>query len=152
VGFQDRMKEKPKNCATSNILPPLPTFVIAPPLRCHHHELGSPRVICGELATRQRKSAHWFDIRYFCERHATATDAPIAGDQFFRLVRFNLDVLLAGCSIAHNIAHTEALQRLEAAIAAAGGIVDVEWVRSTFGRYSPAPARGVPLVRRSTPE
>jgi hypothetical protein len=135
------MKEKPRISRRSNTLPPVPTFTISPAMRCFHCEASSPRVICGELATRRRRGEFWFDDSFFCDAHARPTDEPISGECIFHRFRFNADIIIAGCSLKPDLAYDEALRRLEAAIAAVGGILDVQMCGKQFGRYSPASER-----------
>ena len=129
--------QKKRNDSTQASPPPtLPTFVLSPAMRCYHHDRNSRRIICGELATHRRRGKFWFDDAFFCPQHALEDDEPIEGDLIFRRFRFNVDVILAGASLWPDVARSEALQRLEAAIASVGGILDVQQVGTAYGRSS----------------
>ncbi len=110
-------------------------FGTCPPLRCCAQVDGRPGRVCGELATAKRPSTHWFDARFFCDKHRSPSDEPIAGDQVVRRVRLTCDVLLAGVTSSAPGAQAEAVARLEAAVRAIGGVLEVDRVHSTFGRY-----------------
>jgi hypothetical protein len=120
----------------------VPAFVVCPVLRCYRVTMNSPRVVCGELARWRELGRHWFDDSFFCDQHRNATDVPVVDDVAIRRVRITADVFLAGTNIRAPQAQAEAVARLERAVAAAGGILDVQGVLSTVGRIRPAAALG----------
>jgi hypothetical protein len=144
------MNDKPKSSAPISSDPPVTRFIVAPAMRCYHHEPNARRMICGELATKRRRGQFWFDDSFFCDQHAQPGDEPIAGDCIFHRFRFNCDIIIAGCSLDPVMAYDEALRRLEAAIASVGGIIDVQQVGKAFGLYSPSPGLGETNGRRGS--
>jgi hypothetical protein len=126
--------------ARASLRPNLPEFMIAPAPRCFHHEQNEIRTICGELATHVRKGTWWFDDQYFCDAHCQPGDELVAGDRVCLRLEFTVKVVLSGTSVSPILSRVEAMARLEAAIAAAGGLLDVESVRSAIGRYKPTSA------------
>jgi hypothetical protein len=79
---------------------------------------------------------------FFCAVHSQAGDEPLTDDVPFRLVSVTLDVRLAGVNHVPGFAHAEALGRLERAIAAAGGVINLHTVRSQLARLEPQLAIG----------
>jgi hypothetical protein len=125
----------------------VPAFGITPSPRCFTIVEGPPRRKCGEHATRRRAGNQWFADTFHCTQHAEPTDLELAGECIVRRVRVTCDVLLAGVDERQGIAQTEAVARVEAAIAAAGGVLDVKMVTSQIGRYpASGGAQGVPTV------
>ena len=120
----------------------VPRCTIAPPLRCCARLEQHPRRICGELARWKRPGNYWFATQFFCDAHRETSDLAIAGERIFRRVRITCDVLMAGVDVNPPIAQTEALARLEQAVQAAGGLLDVEAVRSSVVKWTPPPAAG----------
>lgn len=118
----------------------VPTFVLCPTLRCYHVEGKSPRIVCGALARWREPGEHWFNDSFFCDLHRGPNDLVVDGDVVVRRVRITADVFLAGTNIRSPQAQTEAVARLERAVAAAGGILDVHGVLSSVGRIRPAAA------------
>jgi hypothetical protein len=111
-----------------------PQFSIVPPLRCCEVVNSPYPEFCGELAVVRRPgSTYWFD-EFFCRAHSTPADVPIADNQAFRRVHLVVDVYFAACSVSPAVAQTEAVGRLELAVRDAGGLVNVQAVRSTVGR------------------
>jgi hypothetical protein len=82
-----------------------------------------------------RRGNAWFSDTFHCDEHAEATDSPVAGDFVIRRARVTCDVLLAGVDERQGAAQVEAVARLAAAVAAAGGVLDVKMVTSQIGRY-----------------
>ncbi len=120
----------------------VPRCALAPPLRCCQRVGSSPARICGELARWQRPGNYWFATEYFCDEHRAPTDTEIAGERIFRRVRVTCDVLFAAVDVNAPIAQTEALARLEQAVQAAGGVLDVERVISNVVKWEPQPGQG----------
>jgi hypothetical protein len=114
----------------------VPAVSIVPPLRCYFRPelLGAP--ICGHFAHWMRPGNHWFDPEYFCDEHRGPIDVLAPAEHVFRRVRLELHVLLSAAALNVTPAHTEALARLEAAVRAAGGVLDVQGVRSMVVRSS----------------
>lgn len=117
----------------------VPLAAIAPPLRCFEHDRSDRHVICGDAAYWRRPGSHWFDDQYFCDVHREPFDVPIVGECVVRRVRVMVDVLLSGASMTAPFAQTEALRRLERAVAAAGGLLDVKGIHSAVVRYGAPP-------------
>lgn len=113
----------------------VPAFAVTPPPRCFTAVGPSPEQKCGELATRRRRGNRWFSDTFHCPQHADSTDVPIGGEFVVRRVRVSCDVLLAGVDERQGPAQTEAVARLAAAVAAAGGVLDVKIAASQIGRY-----------------
>lgn len=110
--------------------PNVPTCSIAPPPRCHYRDELHPGYVCGELATCVRPGRDWFNPEYFCDRHKQPADVPIPAEHVFRRVVLEVKVLFAGTHINAPIAQAEAVARLERAVVAIGGLVEVEGARS----------------------
>jgi hypothetical protein len=138
------MKNADQIYAESSALARVPAFSVKPPARCMTEVEPSAHQKCGELATVIRRGGKWFADSFHCSKHREPTDLAIAGDYMVRRVRVTCDVLLAGVDDREGICKAEAAARLAAAVAAAGGVLDVKMVTSQIGRYSsPAGASGV---------
>lgn len=125
----------------SSPLSHVPAVAIAPPARCYFRLGDSSSTICGNFARWLRPGNHWFDPEYFCDLHRASSDIAIPSEWVFRRVRFELEVLITAAALNPSPAHTEALARLDAAVKAAGGVLDVHGVRSSVVRACPqAPA------------
>jgi hypothetical protein len=74
-------------------------------------------------------------VGFFCELHRQPGDVPIAPPFIFRRVAVTLEVLFAGTSSNATLAQIEAVSRLEQAVQAAGGVINLHSARSTVGRY-----------------
>lgn len=120
----------------------VPAFAVSPTLRCYHVEGNSIRFVCGAPARWREPGQHWFGDSFFCDVHRKPTDVLVEADVAIRRVRITCDVFLAGTNIRAPQAQAEAVARLERAIAAAGGILDVHGVLSTVGRIRAAAAPG----------
>ena len=114
-----------------------PLVLICPPMRCHQAIGGRPRLWCGDPASWQRPGNAMFPTAYFCEAHHQSSDIPLPAELTFRRVRVQLDVILCGTSAARGEAQAEAVARLEAAIAALGGVVSLQTVSSAWVRARP---------------
>jgi hypothetical protein len=79
---------------------------------------------------------------FACSVHALRGDEPITDEAIFRLVSVTMEVRLCGAGESPGMAHAEALSRLEEAIAAAGGVINLHACRSLLARAEPQPARG----------
>lgn len=79
---------------------------------------------------------------FFCAEHSQPGDEPVTDDVVFRLVSITLDVRLCGVSHVPGFAHAEALARLERAIEAAGGVINLHACRSQLARLEPQLAIG----------
>lgn len=117
-------------------------FTVVPPLRCFYQLEDSLSDVCGALARWQRVCGDGAICAYFCDEHASPTDTPIAGAQLVRRVTVTLDVSFAGASLVPALARRDALARLEAAVRAAGGLINLHAVYDAVGRFEPpAPRR-----------
>ncbi|PYQ83143.1 MAG: hypothetical protein DMG02_34170 [Acidobacteria bacterium] len=116
---------------------------MCPPLRCYAQVGSSRYAICGELARWRRPGAHWFDDKFVCDAHREPSDVAIAGEIAVRRVRVELEVFVAGASRDAPFAQSEALARISAAVIQAGGVVDVQRVRSAFVAYPATATSGL---------
>ncbi len=121
----------------ADTLPHLPACTYAPPLRCGHRDESPERQVCGAVAMRFRPGPNWFTPEYFCQDHSRAEDLGIPTAHIFRRVRVTVDVLFAGTSMEGPAAHAEAVARLERAVTAAGGLLEVDRVRSAMVKSMP---------------
>lgn len=129
----------------------VPAVSIAPPLRCYFRPKIPGAPICGEFAHWMRPGNHWFDPEYFCDQHREPIDVLVPAEHVFRRVRFELQVLVSAAALNVTPAHTEALARLEAAVRAAGGVLDVQAVRSVVVRSSAQARAGLPFAAQIAP-
>lgn len=122
----------------------VPTFSVIPSLRCYQLDLESPFRVCGGIATVMRPMVLKDAGGFFCARHARPGDLPISPDALFRRVCLIVEIQLAGISLLRAIAHAEAVERIERAVTAAGGVLNWHSVLSTVGRASlpAAPPQG----------
>jgi hypothetical protein len=120
----------------------LPSFPSSPPIRCQQILGNSPSTFCGKLARWEWLVAAGDCKYYFCDQHKHATDVPIATPAILRRIVIECRVAVLGVSVVPALAHAEALARLEAAVAALGGGLDVDRVTSALGRCAPSPAPG----------
>jgi hypothetical protein len=109
-------------------------------------------VFCGAPATSKRPGSQWFAEQFFCAAHAQPIDVPIAGERVFRRVRLSADVLFAAVDANPPMAQAEALERLERAIEAVGGLLDVSRVTSGFVRWTPPAGRSARPTAAGDPE
>ena len=123
-------------------LPNYPVCSIRPPPRCSARQDVVGPLICGELAGWLRRGNKLFEDLYFCDAHAEPSDVVIPACLVVRRVRLEIHVLFAGVGASAVEAHVEAVARLETAIAAAGGCLQVDRVMSALVRYGPLPAVG----------
>ena len=84
---------------------------------------------------------------FFCDAHRRGDNVPIAPTAPYRRVRLTVEVLMGGASWMPSAAHLEAVARLERAVDAVGGWLDVKLVTSTIGCPSRAAVRRAPPVR-----
>ena len=129
------MEKTDRKTAGSSEIARVPAFGVTPPPRCFTTLEGSPPRKCGELATRHRVGNSWFGDSFHCDDHAEQSDVDISDEFVIRLVRVTCDVLLAGVDEHQGIAQAEAVDRLERAVVAAGGVLDVKIATSSIGRY-----------------
>lgn len=112
-----------------------PTFYVRPRLRCHQ-ELGPPRVVfCASPARWLRSTLRDRYLGYFCDEHRLPSDVPVPDEFYFRRVRLVAEVTFAGVSLDPDWAEQEAVEQLQDAVAAAGGLVGTCVARSVVGRY-----------------
>lgn len=129
----------------------LEQFTLVPKLRCFERVGGRDGSICGHPARWMRPDTAICVGGYFCDTHRKVGDLPIAADAPFRRVRLTVDVLMSGASWSAPIAHSEALGRLDRAVRAVGGWLDVKLVTSTIGRASPSAVRRAPPADHGEP-
>lgn len=77
------------------------------------------------------------EAAFFCDECRRDGDEPIADSAVFRRVSVNLVVYLSATSLVPRLAQTEAVARLERAIEAAGGVVNLLQVSSAAGSLAP---------------
>ena len=130
----------------------VPGVAIAPPPRCFSRGIDRCGPVCGELASHMRRGRDWFNTEYFCGQHAAPGDEPIPPEHIFRRVRVFCDVYFAGVAVSAPVSHTEAVARLEAAVRAAGGAIEVHEVRSHVVQSAPQTGPGLALTGRFDPE
>ena len=122
----------------------LPAFTVCPTVRCTRRLGDEAYQVCGQPATHVVRGKWWFEDRGFCAACAPETAEPLPADLAVRRVRLTLEVYVAGTHGSAPAAQQEALAHVQAALEAAGAIVEVLEARSTFGRYPapvPVPAR-----------
>ena len=115
----------------------IPLVVVRPPLRCFSRRQDPPGEICDWEATFVRHSRAGVPPTFLCSAHSQSGDEPITDDVVFRLVSVTLEVRMCGVSHVPGFAHSEALARLERAIAAAGGVINLHACRSQLARLEP---------------
>jgi|GEM_PF-3598146 len=130
----------------------VPAVAIAPPPRCYHRLESPAGGICGELARWLRPGRDWFAVSYFCDAHRLDGDQLVPVEHVFRRVRVLADLLITGVATNAPLAQTEAVARLEAAIRAAGGVLDVHGVRSYMVRSAAVPGGGLAFATSDAPE
>lgn len=138
--------------------PPVRPFIIKPTLRCFHQVGIRQPLTCGKPATWQGPLLPRGLRAYVCDDHRTALDAPIGGVLIFRRIGLVFDVLFAGTHVVQQTAEVEALARMEAAVEAIGGYINLQSVRSEIGTWEALPQprsdvapAGVPTARGSSP-
>jgi hypothetical protein len=138
------MKNADRIPTTESAIARVAPFMVTPPVRCFTQVGAEAHQKCGELATGRRRGNRWFGDTFHCSQHSEATDTPIAGDFVVRRVRVTCDVLLAGTDERQGLAQAEAVARLGALVAAAGGVLDIKLTTSQTGRYPAVTDAGAP--------
>jgi hypothetical protein len=115
-------------------VPDIRLFTVLPPLRCCFYLNLPGRSFCGERAVLFRPTDAFGRGAFFCRAHADATDQAIVADVLVRRVRVLADAVFAGVSMVRQDAHSEAIDQLEAAIKARGGLLNLHSVTSEVGR------------------
>lgn len=123
-------------------------FSVMPPLRCCFELQSSPRKFCGERAQWFRPADAFGRGAFFCRKHRDETDQVLGADVLVRRVRVLADAIFAGVSMVRQDAHTEALDQLEAAIAARGGLLNLHSVTSEVGRLQRPGTCALPKAER----
>lgn len=113
----------------------VPLAVVQPKVRCYFTPGKDRYAICGDDAHWRRPGNHWFDDAFFCDAHRDELDVPLVGECVVRRVSITADIVVTGASMGDPFARAEALRRLGAAIAAAGGVLELSWIQSTVVRY-----------------
>lgn len=127
----------------------LPTFVVAPPIRCFHRHEDHELAPCGQGARwiRWRKSV--LPQGYFCDRHRAPGDEPILAEPLIRRVSVSLEVLFSATNWIAEPGQVEAVARLERAVESAGGVINLHAVTSVIGRCAGWPSPCGPIAIRS---
>jgi len=126
----------------------IPCIVARPPLRCFFLDGDRLGQVCARDAVFVRPSSAGVAPQFFCAEHSRDGDEPVTDDVVFRLVSITLEVRLCGINHVPGFAHSEALSRLELAIAAAGGVINLHACRSQLARLEPqAPIGAQPAGR-----
>lgn len=115
-------------------------FVVCPPLRCCKVLGDQLHLTCGARATRETFNPLTQRNEFRCDAHVERGHWPIAEPVIFRRVSFVAEVLFAGTSWHPGPAKLEALAQLEAAVAAAGGLLGLNEATCVTGSYG-SPAR-----------
>lgn len=117
------ISDKKLNFTYEVLLADAPVVLIAPQMRCGYRERGEGAAWCGRLAVSFRPGEWWELPTFRCGRHAAATDLPLPTELAFRRVRLMAQVDFAGVVFRREQAQTEAIARLELAVADAGGLL-----------------------------
>lgn len=122
----------------------VPEFALALPPRCHEPVGTSPAANCGNLAGWMRPGRCAFDVGYFCDLHHQGTDVALPGSYVFRRLHLDAHIYIASASRLTGAGQLEAVARLERYLGAAGAVMEVQWLHSTYGRFtrSPSPVNG----------
>lgn len=118
-----------------------PNWSVVPPPRCHRPTGPLPRKFCGELASWKVPGNAIFSDLYFCDAHKPRDCQPIDFVGVLRRVTISGVVYFAGVSRFKSQAEAEAVERLDAAVRAAGGILDVLGSYSRMGLARPVALR-----------
>ncbi len=110
-------------------------FISCPPLRCGATVPVPERPVCGRLA-------HWVADPpsgplpvFHCAVHRGASDRLVELPVIVRRISLSAVVLFAGAGHTPAVARTDAVARLEEAVALAGGVLDVLNCTDALGRY-----------------
>lgn len=122
-------------------MPSQPGFAVAIAPRCFHREHPLAPAACGELAEWQRNSGGAFPEGYYCDRHRSASDVPIAADLLIPRVQIVGEITIAGVDFAAARAKGEALDRVIATLATAGGVFSL---LSLSARVARVPRQAAP--------
>jgi hypothetical protein len=117
---------------------------VNPPLRCGYSESSSVASVCGELARWTRPADRNDRTRFFCDAHRARGDREIRSDEAYQRVTLCCDVIFAGVSMEAWVANTEALNRLEDAVRAQGGLINFHGAVCEIRHISPPPPSGGP--------
>lgn len=119
-----------------------PRFQALGPLRCFQQVSTDGSGVCGRPARFKRLGRQQSVTPVYCDEHALASDAPIAGEVLTRRVSFTVQVDFAGAHVLESLARGDAYAALERAIQAAGGQLSIVAANVTLGRYdAPRPPR-----------
>lgn len=120
----------------------VPRVAVRPPLMCSVTGKTSVDYVCESRASLMRFVPGSTLPQFFCPEHARLGDEPITDEALFRLVSVTLEIRLSGVSDNPAISHAEALGRLEYAIDAVGGVINLHACRSMLARAEPSPPIG----------
>lgn len=141
------MEKSERNSGGDDTIARVPAFALCPPPRCRSGLEKPHGHACGQVASWMVVGTFWLDTVFYCNAHRPENAAPMAGDQVVRRIHVTCEVFLAGVDMREPMARAEAVGRLEAAITAAGGALDIRGVTSTVGRYPAASiAQGLPAA------
>jgi hypothetical protein len=119
---------------------PYPTFTVCPPLRCCFPVNHPSRDLCGEIARWMSSEKDPVVPAFYCDKHKFSNDVPIAGEQLVQRLTLHVDVLFTGVTLAGPRAREEAIERLQAVVAAAGGLLNLHSLSSETGYAAVQPA------------
>lgn len=118
-----------------------PRFTVPVRLRCCQREgFGFPSA-CGAPAYYARPGGNGFPEGYYCPEHKRKGDLPIPANHLVNRVSIQAEIVFSGTSWGSAPAQTEAIERLQAVLERAGGVLNLVTVQSAIGRYE-APRSG----------
>jgi hypothetical protein len=120
----------------------LPTFRVSPAFRCMHRYKPPTQRICGRPAVAFNACRVDTELEYRCAKHATPEDRPIPPGAVVRRVRVIVQADVAAVCWGASSAEAEAVERVRAALEAAGALVNLLEVTSTVGRTAGEPVPG----------
>lgn len=126
----------------------LARFRVLPPPRCAHLVGALAHETCSRIAVSMTPETTAGVHSFFCVEHRRTGCVPIAGVLQLRRVSLTAEILLAGTASAPTPCKIEALDALERAVGAAGGILGLNELACVLGAY--APPQGVTDDDRAT--
>ena len=132
-------------------MPDLPGFAVPMAPRCFHRDQPSDPAPCGAPAAWVRNSGNCFPAGYYCDQHRSPGDARIGAEMVIPRVSVIAEITIAGTDFAGPQAKSEALDRIAAAVAAAGGLLNLLDLSSTVARVPRQDAPETAIGRRGVP-
>ena len=129
-----------------------PRFVVDLPARCAHWLDPAGTSVCGNLAVASRPGVRLIADRFFCAAHRVDSDVEIPADRVVRRVRVAALIDFAAVVPSAGLGQTEAVKRLQDAVTAAGGVLNVLEVSSTVGRVGAERGQGRANASGNGPE